>query len=275
MEAIQQVEKKVLEKICFFTNKIINQEFGKLDLVELVLESQTISQLIIDNRHDLVIYYPKKNLCGGEIFCYEVFMTGILGAKLGYTKQGLSKLILASLLKDISCYLLGWAKKEWLSHPKESCDFLEEIYFVMPEDVLQGILHHHEKVDGTGFPNRLKSDEISEYAKIIQVIEMYFSFHSKTLEIPNITGSLEQNLAIVFKNYDRDIMKCFLKHTSFFNIDDNLYLTDYTLVSVVYNSYGNVFQPIVQVIKDKNKQFKKGKLLDLRYTNTLHILDMC
>lgn len=43
----------------------------------------------------------------------------------------------------------------------------------------QGVLHHHENEDGTGYPDRLVGDEIPPYAKIIHVADVYDALTSK------------------------------------------------------------------------------------------------
>ena len=41
------------------------------------------------------------------------------------------------------------------------------------EKVIDGILYHHEKLDGTGYPHGLKGDEIPVFARIIAVADTY------------------------------------------------------------------------------------------------------
>ena len=41
------------------------------------------------------------------------------------------------------------------------------------KDVLLAILQHHERCDGSGYPNRLKADAICDYAKIIAILDIY------------------------------------------------------------------------------------------------------
>ena len=38
---------------------------------------------------------------------------------------------------------------------------------------LDVVLHHHEKVDGTGYPHGLKGDEISLFARMGAVCDVY------------------------------------------------------------------------------------------------------
>lgn len=58
------------------------------------------------------------------------------------------------------------------SHPAEGYKLLSEANGVgqVARDVC---LHHHEKVDGTGYPERLKGDEISIFAKMGAVCDVY------------------------------------------------------------------------------------------------------
>ncbi len=52
------------------------------------------------------------------------------------------------------------------SHKLEACGFLDPVMF-------KAIRQHHERLDGTGYPNRLKGDEISTLALIISMCETY------------------------------------------------------------------------------------------------------
>lgn len=44
------------------------------------------------------------------------------------------------------------------------------------DDVLDIVLHHHEFVDGSGYPNGLKGDEISKTTQIVSLVNDYDSF---------------------------------------------------------------------------------------------------
>ncbi len=58
------------------------------------------------------------------------------------------------------------------SHPELGAKILIENYQVPPM-VLDVCLHHHEKVDGTGYPFGLKGDTISLFAKMGAVCDVY------------------------------------------------------------------------------------------------------
>ncbi len=44
---------------------------------------------------------------------------------------------------------------------------------VFEKDVLRGIIEHHERLDGSGYPFGLKKDQIHPYAQIIAIADVY------------------------------------------------------------------------------------------------------
>jgi HD-GYP domain-containing protein (c-di-GMP phosphodiesterase class II) len=56
-------------------------------------------------------------------------------------------------------------------HPEKGVAILAPINQL--QDVLPGILHHHERYDGTGYPRRLKGKEIPQEARIITVADAF------------------------------------------------------------------------------------------------------
>ena len=56
-------------------------------------------------------------------------------------------------------------------HPVIGAKMIEGIPFLEKADTL--ILHHHERVDGKGYPNGLRSDELSPFAKILIAADSY------------------------------------------------------------------------------------------------------
>lgn len=58
------------------------------------------------------------------------------------------------------------------SHPEVGSQILIDSHQVGPL-VLDVCMHHHEKVDGTGYPHRLKGDSISIFAKMGAVCDVY------------------------------------------------------------------------------------------------------
>jgi putative nucleotidyltransferase with HDIG domain len=65
-------------------------------------------------------------------------------------------------------------KADWeevKKHPQVGYNIVKEITFLQSE--AKAILHHHERVDGKGYPNGLKSEELSPFAKILVAADSY------------------------------------------------------------------------------------------------------
>lgn len=56
-------------------------------------------------------------------------------------------------------------------HPMRGLEIVREIGFL--DEALAGILHHHERIDGRGYPMGLAGDEIPEFARVIAVADAF------------------------------------------------------------------------------------------------------
>ena len=75
------------------------------------------------------------------------------------------------------------------------------------------ILHHHENVDGTGYPDRLKGNEISVYARIVRIVDTYDAMTSRR---PYRLGLSPQNARLQMEaetnlSFDADLLRLFFE----------------------------------------------------------------
>jgi HD domain len=61
-------------------------------------------------------------------------------------------------------------------HPMRGLEIVREIGFL--DEALAGIMHHHERMDGRGYPMGLAGDEIPEFARVIAVADAFDSMTS-------------------------------------------------------------------------------------------------
>ncbi len=78
-------------------------------------------------------------------------------------------------------------------------------------EMLDVVLHHHEFLDGTGYPNRLSGNQISDIVRLTTVVDIYaalvekrayrFEFtHAKAFSImEEMGGKLDQQLLQAFR----------------------------------------------------------------------------
>ncbi|SEF83314.1 HD domain-containing protein [Thermomonospora echinospora] len=61
-------------------------------------------------------------------------------------------------------------------HPMRGLEIVREIGFL--DEALAGIMHHHERMNGRGYPMGLAGDEIPEFARVISVADAFDSMTS-------------------------------------------------------------------------------------------------
>jgi HD-GYP domain-containing protein (c-di-GMP phosphodiesterase class II) len=78
------------------------------------------------------------------------------------------------------------------THPQVAADLLEGITFPWP--ITRAILQHHEKLDGSGYPQGLCGDQISREARILAVADIVeaMSSHRPYRPALGIEVALEQ-----------------------------------------------------------------------------------
>jgi HD-GYP domain-containing protein (c-di-GMP phosphodiesterase class II) len=102
---------------------------------------------------------------------------------------------------------MGRTKK----HPQDSADIIKQIKGF--EKVVPIVLQHHEKYDGSGYPNGVKAENISYLARILTVVD---SFDAMTNQRPyQKTKTFEEAFAEIIKckgtHFDPDIADDFIK----------------------------------------------------------------
>jgi len=107
----------------------------------------------------------------------------ILGKRLGLSKSELQYLKYAARLHDIGKIaikdsilnkegaLTPGERTQIETHPMEAVKMIQPIAPQLGSDAIEGILQHHENVDGSGYPKEQKGDDIHIFAKIIRTVD--------------------------------------------------------------------------------------------------------
>jgi len=91
------------------------------------------------------------------------------------------RLYFASLLHDIGFLKISteesFEKEAYTVHPVIGYEMLKPINFY--KDIAPYVLHHHERYDGKGYPEKLKGNDIPLESRIIAIAEAFDSMASK------------------------------------------------------------------------------------------------
>ena len=115
---------------------------------------------------DRVSYYAAqlaRRMGKGEEYCEQVRLAGLFHdvGKLSIPDEILLK---PERLTDEEYQVIK-------SHPKNGVELLSVISHFRP--VLPAILNHHERIDGSGYPNGLRGEQIPEEARIVAVVDTF------------------------------------------------------------------------------------------------------
>jgi HD superfamily phosphohydrolase YqeK len=96
-------------------------------------------------------------------------------------------------------------------HPMRGLEIVREIGFLY--EALNGIMHHHERIDGRGYPMGLAGHEIPEFARVIAVADAFDSMTSTRSyrEAKSIVMAIEELRRGAGTQFDALVVEAFIK----------------------------------------------------------------
>ncbi|MBC7961122.1 MAG: HD-GYP domain-containing protein [Vallitaleaceae bacterium] len=188
----------------------------------------------------------------------------VIGQGLKLREKEMYELGLAAVLHDIGKVYVQkdlLLKKEKLTdtefevlktHSESGYKHLKNSYEI-PIASYVGVLQHHEKVDGSGYPLRKKNDDISLFGRIICVADVYDALTSnrpyRDAMLPS--EAIEYIMAGSGTMFDSKIVKVFVDRIAAYPIGTSVKLSNGTLALVIDNNPGAPLRPILKVYMDK------------------------
>ncbi|MBZ9688793.1 HD-GYP domain-containing protein [Clostridium estertheticum] len=250
-----------------FTNRIDNflnsiEKNKELDLTEV----RTMSKQILDNLtdYDSILMSITNSRHIDEYLtrhCANVaLLSSMLGKWLNFSNKDLTLLTYAAFLHDIGktkvdqtilnkpSKLTKLEFEEIKKHTVYSYELIRNTPY-LDESVSLGVLMHHERLDGSGYPLHLKEDKINAFAKIIGITDMFDAMTSDKVY------SKKQNPFVVLEIMQHDCMGLFDYNylTTFITQMSNYYtgemvkLSNGSIGKIIKIDTNNISRPLISI----------------------------
>lgn len=257
-----------------------------LDIAESLVE-----QLRIENENLLLLLNIFSFLGEQDDFLYShsvnmgILASG-LGLTLGYNESDLINLCASTLLHDIGLLKLPTeiiikpaelTKEEFelvKKHPVEGLALLANIKDP-PKFAPEVVYQHHERIDGTGYPEGKRGEDLSEPSQIVAIIEVYETIthprpyrKKKIIPYEGVKMVIQESRS----SFDPKLAKKFLNFMTPYPLGSFVLLNNNEIGRVIHINENQPLRPVVEIFFAPNgKPPENPKRIDLAKSPVLYI----
>lgn len=247
-----------------FTHYATHKEIDKDELSETV---QELCIFIKDHRRFILRVNATIQADKRNFLIIHTMRTTVLAIAIGFQLHlPLSKMIelgVTCILHEIgmlrlppqlymSSRKLSVREKAQISkHTLLGYSIIKDLSFGLP--IQLGVLEHHEKENGTGYPRRLTGEKISANAKVIAVACTYEAISSPRSykDEKSTFDALLELLQNREHAYDASVIKALLYTVSLYPIGTYVYLSNRKVAEVIDTNPDNPKLPVVQLLTER------------------------
>ena len=131
-------------------------------------------------------------------------------------------------------------------HPQKGYDFLKK--HPLDERIMNAALMHHERCDGSGYPQGLKADEIDDFAKIVAIADYYDALTSaRVYREPHCPFEVFRMLQQERDKFDSPYLAVFMEGVASFYIGCEVVLSNQKRARMVDTNPTDQSNPIVKM----------------------------
>lgn len=208
----------------------------------------------------------------------------LIGLQLGYSLFSLKELALSGLMHDLGkldiplniinkpAPLNSFEFDIMKKHPEFGVKKLQSSMRIS-STVLSGIASHHEKFDGTGYPQGLSGHNIPLCARIIAVADVFDALTTSRSYRAAMTtkDTLDYMASCSGSHFDPYLIDAFFKTVSVYPVGVMVRLNDASIAVVIENVSGHMLDPIVKILD--SHYFEMGDTIDLSKYENLSIIN--
>jgi HD-GYP domain-containing protein (c-di-GMP phosphodiesterase class II) len=262
-------------------------DYRSVDLNKITAQAEKlIEQQTIGNKALLMLVFSRNLIDQNYLFCHAVnvcIYSIEVGLGLGYERPALIELGVAALFYDIGMtkYLdiVSQPRKltpqeyaEIKNHSVAGALILERINGLSKSASLLA-RQHHERIDGSGYPEGLKAQAMNEYAKILSIVDVYEAMtHVRFQRDRHASLDTVRDILNNKDKFDQGILKIFIDRIGIFAVGSIVRLSTKEIAQIIRLNPGIPLRPVVQIICDTNGyKLSETKILDLLTQPTVYI----
>ncbi len=149
-------------------------------------------------------------------------------------------------------------------HVKQGRTLLEKTSGIS-DVIIEMAYQHHERLDGSGYPNAIKGEEISYFGKAIAIVDVYDALTSQRCYRRWITPT--EALRVLYDNkgteFDPDLVDKFIQCIGVYPVGSLLRLDSGLLGFVVSHNETSMLEPVLRIVYDSKTESKLTSPYDL------------
>jgi len=275
----RRIARHFFEELAAFTRKVYDNfnRDGYLDMTAITEKVKTVIQMIKDFR-SYILRLPDLKANGIDyLFTHSaraVIISLTIGESLKLPNFRLIELGIAAMLHEIgmmkipkqvfdkSTKLSENEKKLISTHPSLGLKMLQEYSKEnanpLAQDILMGVWQHHERSNGSGYPQGLSGESITQFGKIIAVACSYDAQISNRPFRSGIDGftSMMTMLREMSSLYDEKVISALINSISLFPLGNYVRLKN-GAIGIVVNIGTHPKYPVVKLHLDENLHMYK------------------
>lgn len=187
----------------------------------------------------------------------SALIAGVFGTWLGIPRTDLYTLICCGFFYDIGKLMIPqdiiWKPSRLTdieyelvkTHTFQGFNILKDL--PINDDIIKATLMHHERCDASGYPSRLKEEQINQYAKYISIIDAYEAMTSARTYRKSLTPfEVIENFERTERYYSSIILRPILYHIASAQMGMTVRLSDERTAEIILINQRYLSKPLVK-----------------------------
>jgi len=253
-----------VEQLGAVFRRVTNEEEVEQEQVDSI-GSELLQQVISDRNQAVTLIFSDLKF-DSQLALRSVnrtIVSLVIGLTLKLNSHRLMQLATGRLMHDIGMLQVSQdiiAKSEKLTneelaqirtHTLIGYQFLAKT-IRYPEDIALMALQHHERWDGSGYPRRMKGDQILPLARIIAIADVYEAIVQDRPYRASMIGytAVKSILGDNGRHFDPKMLKAFLSSMGVFPVGSIVQLNDSSIGTVVSPNSDAPLRPKIELLVD-------------------------